>query len=185
MPKHGGVELYKKTDIFLSDKAFMGVILSSVEVYRNECHGALLGFRTNRRIVVQYAIPFQSARRKPSEVVPNWRRELKVIETLPKLVHLKKLGYFHSHPQWGTSRGIAKLSEPDKEYMSEGEVELVVAINDRKRAVPWQSNMRLYGTIGKYYIVIAGFYKRKQDSQIKQFKILCPYAVGFDYAFEQ
>lgn len=179
------VGTFRETEIFLSDKAFMGIILSSVEVYKNECHGVLLGFRTYRRIVVEYAIPFQSARRTPSEVVPNWRRELKVIETLPKLIHLRKLGYFHSHPQWGTSRGIAKLSEPDKEYMREGEMEIVVAINDRKRRVPWQSNMRLFGTIGRYYIVIAGFYKRKEDSRIKQYRILCPYAVGFDYAFEQ
>ena len=27
------------TDIFLSDKAFVGIILSAIEVYKNECMG--------------------------------------------------------------------------------------------------------------------------------------------------
>ena len=145
-----------------------------------------MGFRTHGRIVVEYAIPFQSTKRTPSEVVPNWRRELKVIEMLPKLIHLRKLGYFHSHPQWGKIRGMAKLSDPDKDYMDEGEMEIVVGINTTKRKTPWQeSKRRLSGTIGKYYITIAGFYKRKKDSRILQYRILCPYAVGFDYAFEQ
>ena len=176
--------MFGETEIFLSDKAFMGIILSSVEVYKNECHGVLLGFRTPGRIVVEYAIPFQSAKRTPSEVVPNWRRELKVIEMLPKLIHLEKLGYYHSHPQWGRSRGLPELSETDEEYMREGEVEIVIAINDSKRTSPWRSKKRLFGTIGKYHITIAGFYRRKRDMRIAEYRILCPYAVGFDYAFE-
>ena len=86
-------------------------------VYRKECHGVLLDFRTRGRIVVEYAIPFQSAKRRHTEVVSNWRREVKVIEVLPKLIHLQKLGYFHSHPQWGGVRGVAKLSAADKDAM--------------------------------------------------------------------
>ena len=58
-------------------------------------------------------------------------------------------------------------------------------LNDRKKRVPWQSRKRLFGTIGNYYVVIAGFYKRKKDRRIVEYKILCPYAVGFDYAFDQ
>lgn len=175
-----------ETEIFLSDKAFMGIILSSVEVYKNECHGALLGFQTRRRIVVEYAIPFQSAKRRFSGVEPNWRRELKVIEILPKLIHLQKLGYFHSHPQYGDKRGTPELSEEDKDYMKEGEVEIMAAINDAKKKLRWaESKKRLQGTLGKYNIVIAGFYKRRKDGEIRQYRILCPYAIGFDYTFEQ
>jgi hypothetical protein len=172
------------TEIFLSDKAFMSIILSSVEVYKNECHGALLGFQTRDRIIVEYAIPFQSAKRKFAEVMPNWRRELKVIEILPRLIHLQKLGYFHSHPQFGKKRGLAELSEQDKDYMHEGEIEIVVAINDAKKTSRWtESKNRLSGTLGKYNITIAGFCKK--DSEIIQYRVLCPYAIGFDYAFEQ
>jgi hypothetical protein len=136
-------------------------------------------------MVVEFAIPFQSAERKPSEVVPNWRMELKVIEVLPKLAQLQKLGYFHSHPQWGKIRGKPQFSDQDKEYISEGDLEIVVAINDAERSVSWrQSKNQLSGTIGKYHITMAGYYKRKKDNKIMKYGILCPYAIGFDYTFE-
>jgi len=177
--------MFKETEIFLSDKAFMGIILSSVEVYKLECHGALLGFQTHGRIIVEYAIPFQSAKRKFAQVEPNWRKELKVIEILPKLIHLQKLGYFHSHPQFGDQRGLPELSEADKNYIREKEIEILVAINDAKKTSPWtESKNKLSGTLGKYHISIAGFYKRK-DGKIIQCKVLCPYAIGFDYTFER
>jgi proteasome lid subunit RPN8/RPN11 len=175
--------VYGETEIFLSDKALMTILVSSVEVYKLECHGALLGMRTQGRIMVEYAVPFQAAKRKYAEVTPDWRRELKVTEILPKLIHLEKVGYFHSHPQFGKYLGIPELSEKDSEYLQAGDIEIVVAINDSKKSQTWSETKRgLTGTLGKYHIVLAGFYKRK-DEQIKKYKIICPYAVGFDYAF--
>jgi len=164
----------------------MSILLSSVEVYKMECHGALLGFKTQGRIIVEYAIPFQAAGRKFSEVAPNWRRELEVMELLPKLVHLQKLGYFHSHPQFGKKRGTPKLRHSDKKYMLKGDTEIVIAINDAKRSSPWaETKNGLSGTIGKYNIVIAGFYKRAKDEKIMNYRIVCLYAVGFDYALKE
>jgi hypothetical protein len=178
--------MFKATEIFLSDRAFMSMLLSSVEVYKLECHGALLGFKTQGRIVVEYAIPFQAAERKFSEVTPNWRRELKVMEVLPNLMHLQKLGYFHSHPQFGKKRGKPKLSDMDKEYLQKGDTEIVIAINNARKSSPWtETKDGLAGTTGKYHIVIAGFYKREKDEKIMNYRIVCPYAVGFDYAFQE
>ncbi len=163
----------------------MGVILSSVEVYKKECHGALLGMQTRGLIAVEYAIPFQAAERKYAEVTPNWRRELRVNEVIPKLVHLQKLGYFHSHPRFGDSRGAAELSEFDKDYMQETEIEVVVAINDSKKSAKWKESRKgLVGTLGKYHIRVAGFYKKK-GGEIRNYRIMCPYAIGFDYTFEK
>ncbi len=160
------------------------MLLSSVEVYKMECHGALLGFKTQGRIVVEYSIPFQAAERKFSEVTPSWRRELKVMEVLPSLVHLQKLGYFHSHPQFGQKRGLPQLSELDRKYMQRGDTEIIIAINNSKRTTPWAEIKKgLSGTVGEYHIVVAGFYKREKDERIMNYRIVCPYAVGFDYAF--
>lgn len=103
---------------------------------------------------------------------------------LPKLVHLQSLGTFHSHPQWGKTRGIPKLSDADKNYLEEGDLELVIAINDEKKSCSWaETNDGIAGTVGDYHIVIAGFYKRVKDLKIANYRIVCPYAVGFDYAF--
>ncbi|MEM2944701.1 MAG: hypothetical protein QW087_08175 [Methanomassiliicoccales archaeon] len=137
LEKLRGRSMFKKTEIFLSDAGFMSLIISYMEVYKNECHGVLLGCQTTGRIIVEYAIPFQSARGKFSQVVPNWRRGLKLIEIHPKLIHMQKLGYFHSHPQVRYTRGVPVLSEEDKDYMTDGEIEIVVAINDAKRRVNW------------------------------------------------
>jgi hypothetical protein len=80
---------------------------------------------------------------------------------------------------------MAELSEDDVESMEEGELELVVAINDVKKKMTWdESDNILNGTIGRYRIDIAGYYIRKSDGELMQYRILCPYAVGFDYAFD-
>lgn len=170
--------------IFLSDKAFVGIVVSSVEVFKNECLGVLLGYRTPGRIIIEYVIPFQTAKRKRTNVEPNWKRMLKVEGILPKLVQFRHLGYFHSHSQYGDEKSTARLSNEDRDSIEKGDVEIVVAINEAKRSVSWdQSGQELSGTIGEYNIHIAGYYKRKTDGKIKQYAILCPYVMGFDYTF--
>jgi len=173
-------------EIILSDKAFMGIVLSCIEVYKKECLGILLGYNipSSKQFIVEYAIPLQSAERKHTEVSIKWRRESKVLDVLPNLIQLEKLGYFHSHPQYGRKKGVAELSEEDIESMNTRELELVVAINDSKRSSWWnESDKGLKGTLGKYRIEIAGFYKRTSDEEVKSYRIVCPYAVGFDQAF--
>lgn len=174
-------------DIFLSDRAFVGITIASIEVYANECLGSLLGYRTPNRVVVEHALVYQSAKRKPREVEPNWKRESKVRDTIMKLIQMQPLGYFHSHTQWGEDRAVAELSDADKESMKPGEIEIVVAINKARRRTPWyrptQEQRDLCGSIGKYHVRMAGFYKRKRDGKIKQYTILCPYVMGFDYTF--
>lgn len=132
--------MYGKMDILLSNETFIGIVLSSIEVYKKQCLGALLGAKTQGQIVVEHAIPFQAiAKRTFSEVWPNLRKELKVNEAIPKLVHLQKLGYFHSHPQFGQKKGGTVLSEADEESMLETEIEIVVAINEGTRKDLWRA----------------------------------------------
>jgi len=172
-------------DIFLSDKAFIGIVLSAIEVYKKECLGALLGYNLRNRITVEYAIPYQTAKRKPTEVEPNWKRETRVQEILPKLVHLKHLGYFHSHTQRGAQKATAEPSRPDIESMIPAQIEIIVAVNDSKRRTQWYATGKeLRGTIGKYRFRLACHYK-KINRKIKQYPILCPYVLGFDLTLQQ
>ncbi len=86
----------------------------------------------------------------------------------------------------GQSIGLLKLSEPDKEAMAEGDLEIAVAINDADRKSGWKElSSGLSGTIGKYRIAITGFYKRSSDSRIKEYRVVCPYAVGFHYTLRE
>jgi len=171
-------------DVYLSDKAFLGLILSAIEVYKKECMGALLGYKAYNRIVVEYAIPYQTAERKPGQVEMSWKRESRIREILPKICQLEHVGYFHSHTQWGEKKGETKLSEIDKRDMEPMQIEIVIAINEAKKRITWNtssSGKELYGTISNYYLKLAGYYK--EGRKIKQCKILCPYVLGFDLTF--
>jgi proteasome lid subunit RPN8/RPN11 len=172
-------------DVFLSNKAFMGLVLSAIEVYRNECLGSLLGYNIRNRIVVESVIPYQTAKRKPTGVEPNWKRESRVQEILPNLIQLQHVGYFHSHTQWGKQKASTKLSDPDIEGMIPTQIEIIVAVNDSKRKTEWyQSGKELGGSIGKYHLRLACHYKRKNGT-ITQYPILCPYILGFDLTFQE
>jgi len=170
-------------DVFLSDKAFIGLVLSAIEVYRDECLGSLLGYNISNRIVVEYVIPYQTAKRKPTGVEPNWKRESRVQEILPSLLQLHHVGYFHSHTQWGEQKASAKLSDTDIEGMVPTQIEIVIAVNDSKRKTDWYKlEKQLCGSIGKYNLRLACHYKRKNGT-ITHYPILCPYVMGFDLTF--
>ena len=55
-------------EAYLSENAFVGLLVSTVEVYRRECFGILLGHRESDRIMVDFVVPYQSAVRKFQEV---------------------------------------------------------------------------------------------------------------------
>jgi proteasome lid subunit RPN8/RPN11 len=179
--------VYGKTQIILSDRAFVGIVLSSIEVYKKECIGILLGIKSQGRIIVEYAIPLHAVtKRTYSEVVPNLKKELKLKEAIPKLMHLDTIGDFHSHPQFGDKKGFAALSDVDKESMDKTEIEIVAAINESKRRVDWKIvNGEVAGSICDYNFRLAGFYKKNNGGLIKQLDIVCPYAVGFNNAFNE
>jgi hypothetical protein len=52
--------------VYLSEHAFMGLLLSSAEVFKRESLGYLLGYRLDDWIIVEYAFSLQTARRKRS-----------------------------------------------------------------------------------------------------------------------
>jgi len=66
--------------VFLSDRAFIGLVLSVIEVYKDECLGSLLGYNLRNRIVVDYVLPYQTARRKRTDVEPKLAKRVKSSE---------------------------------------------------------------------------------------------------------
>jgi len=114
----------------------------------------------------------------------NWQRESRVQKILPRLVHLKHVGYFHSHTQIGAHRATPELSKADMRSIIPTQIEVIVAVNDSKRKVQWYSSGKeLSGTIGRYNLRMACHYKMR-SGKIKQYSLLCPYVLGFDLTFE-
>ena len=85
-------------EVYLSENSFIGLLVSTVEVYRRECFGILLGHREPDRIMVDFVVPYQSAKRKFQEVHMDWYRGQRVEEAVRATSRWELVGDYHSHP---------------------------------------------------------------------------------------
>jgi proteasome lid subunit RPN8/RPN11 len=166
-------------DIYLSENAFVGLVVSTIEVYRKECFGVLLGQSTPGRVLVDFVVPYQTANRKYREVHVDLLRSQRVEEAVRTTSRWECLGDYHSHPMYGTARATTTLSAIDRKFLKDGNVAIVVAINDSARKQRWSYVMGggLSGGVNGYNIRIAGYYKT--HGVIARAPIHCPYAIGF------
>ena len=185
--------------IYLSEQAFLGLILSAAEVYGRECYGLLFGYSLPGKTIVEGAIAYQTAERKFSQVSLYERQHKiiqRVIHAFPKHAYV---GEFHSHPFFRGAAGDTGLGPGDLFGISEPEIQLVIAINPRRRSVDWSTNRNgaLSGTLAGHHFRLAGYHvlprpgaakaKRKKGRPSKKdrprlvrARVYCPYAVGLN-----
>ncbi len=166
-------------EIYLSENAFVGLLVSTIEVYRRECFGVLLGQSTPGRVLVDFVVPYQTANRKFREVHVDLMRSQRVEEAVRTTSRWECLGDYHSHPMYGTVRATTTLSKEDRKFFKDGNVAIVVAINDSARQQRWLyvQGGGVSGTINGYNIRIAGYHKA--NGTVERAPIHCPYAIGF------
>jgi len=186
--------------VYLSEQAFLSVILSAAEVYGRECYGLLFGYSLPGKTIVEGAIAYQTAERKFSQVA-LYERQLKIIQ---RVIHAfpkhEYVGEFHSHPYFRGAAGDVGLGPDDLAGIAEPEIQLVVAINPRKRSVRWSTNRdgTLSGTLAGHHFRLAGYQIRPRgDAQtasrtrkrgrrkaprprLVRARVYCPYAVGLN-----
>jgi len=150
----------RSMQVYLNENVFMGMVLSCVEVYKKECFGLLLGYRTPEKYIVEHAIPYQTVRRGH-----NWAElrsdKWKVIqEFLRNFPKLDVLGDFHSHTMYRDIKAQVSLSRDDIEYMDPDDLQIVLAVNEKKRSREWSlnSDRAISGSIDKFYFKIAAYY---------------------------
>ncbi|MBE0433536.1 hypothetical protein IBX73_08740 [candidate division WOR-3 bacterium] len=146
---------------FLSFPAFLTLVSSSVEVFKKETIGYLVGFKGANKYIVEYAIPYQTAEHGFVHATVDMERVGRINEILGKVSQgLEYVGDFHSHTVFGDSPATVVPSNEDLKSTIPGEVNLICAVNMKKRAVRWYQNGRgiLAGTIGDYRIEIGGYY---------------------------
>lgn len=174
--------------VHLSETSFLSVVLSSVEAYKKECYGLLLGHRTARQWRVEYAIPYQTAARGHSGVIPHGLRDRRVRACLSQLCDYEILGTYHSHPAWGKYRALVKPSVSDMSTLPPGELDLIIAVNDARRAYRWgyrDNGRALAGTVSSFSLKLAAYYKPpirdfSLDLPVRRTLIRCPFALGFE-----
>ena len=167
-------------EIYLGENAFVGLLVSTIEVYRKECFGVLLGHSTPERVVVDFVVPYQTANRKFREVHVDYKRSQRVGEAVQTISQWECVGDYHSHPMYGTIRATTALSKVDRHFFDKDSVAIVVAINDISRHQKWSyvKGGGISGSINGYSIRIGGYHKKSED-QIERVPVLCPYAIGF------
>jgi hypothetical protein len=146
-------------EIYISEQAFLAVIFAAAEVYRRESYGLLFGYALPGKVIVEGALPYQTAERRFSEV-SLFERQNKVIQSLiARFPKHEYLGEFHSHADFRGREAQAALTPEDLDSMTPGEIAIVVAVNPRLRMVPWSttSDGALSGTLGPWRFRIAGF----------------------------
>jgi len=183
-------------DIYLSEQAFLGMILSAAEVYNRECYGLLFGYSLPGKTIVEGAIAYQTAERKFAEVSLYERQNLVIQRVIAQFPKHEYVGEFHSHPHYGSRDGMAALTADDAVGVTEAEVQLVIAVNPRRRTVRWSTNASgaLSGTLADYHFTFGGYHilyptgagrkkkrgRRRARVKLRRASVYCPYAVGLN-----
>lgn len=172
------------TTVHIKERALLSMILSSVEVYRREALGLLIGYRGMDKYVVEYAIPYQTAMKGYAWVAPK-STATERMQRILKHTPLELIGDYHSHTQWGALKGVPTPSGEDIADMERNMAYMIIAVNDRDRKGKnlsknhWgcQENGTVTGIIDEYEIGL-GAYICVEDYKAKAIKIICPGTTG-------
>jgi len=169
--------------VYISENAFIDLLLSSAEVYKRECLGFLLGYKLEDRFIIEHAFTVQTANRRHKAVVYNRKNHKKIEPILVRFDKLQIIGDFHSHTQFGLTKGLAIPSPEDIKEMLPGHVYLIVAINNNQKTLPWGENRdgTISGSVSEFFFKISAYFINNGNgvSSAKRAKIHCPFPPGF------
>lgn len=165
--------------VYIAENAFIDILLSSAEVYKKECLGYLLGYKLEDRYIVEHAFSFQTASRRHKEVVVHDKNHKKIEPILNRLDKLQIIGDFHSHTQFGPTKGLPVPSTEDVAGMKESNIYLIVAINNNEKTVGWGENRdgTISGSVGDFFFKISAYFTAKRST--KRAKIHCAFPPRF------
>jgi len=170
-------------EAYLQLPAFLAIVSSAVETFRKETIGYLIGLKADNKFRVEYAIPYLTADSGYAHTTIDLKRAQRINEILKKFSEgLEFIGDYHSHTVFGEIEATVKPSPSDLTTTSAGELNLICAINIKKRAVAWRENRHgsLVGSVGDYHIEIGGYYiDRPHFGRVYQrVKVKCPTITG-------
>jgi proteasome lid subunit RPN8/RPN11 len=172
-------------EAYLSLPSFLAIVSSSVETFRKETIGYLVGIKGENKFMVEYAIPYQTADSGYVHATIDMERVARINDILNKLAQgLEFIGDFHSHTAFGESPATVIPSNTDLTSTVPGELNLICAVNEKKRSVRWRENSRgiLVGTIRQYRIEIGGYYVEKPTigRKYQRVNVKCPAITGLE-----
>lgn len=174
-------------EVYVSDNAFLAMVIAAIEVFQKETLGILLGYKSDSSFVVQNAVTYQTSDRYNALVARNDNAHRRIEAFLQNIVsHARIIGDFHSHPQYGKNRGGVQPSQSDIDEMQEGSVYIILEINKKYREMVWDYNLdgTMSGTVGDYYLKIAAWYLDPVRKRPRLGILRCPFGVGFLWRYD-
>ncbi len=170
-------------EVYLNLPAFLTIVSSSIEVFRRETIGYLVGIKGENKFIVEYAIPYQAVESGFAHATVDMARVARINEILGRLSEgLEFIGDFHSHTVFGRNRASVIPSESDLQTTVPGKLDIICAVNTKKRSVKWYESRRgvIVGTIGEYRIEIGGHYTDRAciGKKYQRVVVKCPAVTG-------
>jgi len=164
----------KNMKVYLSEHAFMGLLLSCAEVFQKESLGYLLGYRLHDRFIIEYAFGLQTAKRKRRGVILHHRDKMKIEPILSKFVKLQ------IHTPYGDEKGIPIPSVEDINGMEKDNLYLIIAINELNSTKPWKENRdgSISGSMGNFFFKISAYFCPDIKGIPLRSRIYCPFPPG-------
>ncbi len=171
--------------VIIEPPAFLSMVISTVETYKLENYGLILGYKLNYGFVIEHAIPVISAKRSAFSVALNRKREKRVQEMIKNVqMGLEVIGDFHSHAGLKNLPAEAIPSPDDMSTMERGKVYVIISANEspfKQRAFSsWQyipGALGVRGTVWGLNIEVKAF-ELKTEETFQELRIICPLAVG-------
>lgn len=167
----------------LKKPALLSILCATVETFKKESFGILVGNKNNKQINIEQAVPLQSAKRLFTEIEANDKRHKTVLRTVNLMWNqLKPIGDFHSHTEreaknYKSSRYPVNPSEHDTGTSKKDEIYLIVGISFKKKSQKWQRDRKysIIGTLGNYRFEIRAYFA-PENKKLEQIPLICPSA---------
>ncbi len=148
--------------VYIEREPFLDMLMAAVDTFRKECFGYFFGSKPTKNknaFLIKNAIAIQNTiKRANTEVKVSkgcGQRLDGIFSKYPGLY--PAIGYFHSHPEWGSIPGSHEMSDDDILEMSnsDSEIAVVLKISSRKRErLDWISKPDggVRGSYGDYIV---------------------------------
>lgn len=170
-------------EVHISEMAFTSMVLAALEAFKKETYGLLLGQRTHRGLVVQFAVPYQTADRHTSWVQRNEKAHDRMEKFLENFHHMSLIGDFHSHIERRGQKALCRLSSIDTKALQANDVGIVLALNARQKYQPWKVTRDgfLSGTVDDFFVKLGAWTRSNNGHLAAKATLFCPFALGFNW----
>lgn len=156
------------------------MVSAAAEIYPEETVGYLVGYPIKNRFVVEYAGLFQAIEADENIAYIDENRTARINRIINRFAEgMEIVGTFHSHAAKGSQRALPLPSDFDINHILPDEIQLIVALNRKKREIPWsEGRYTIYGTLDDFHVEVGGFMKTPRGRGWKRVHINCSGVTG-------